>query len=208
MSLLKLKEDAIGDAGDKPSGEDYARGSGYILWASIIAFITVSVGIGLFVMADHKPPVAAGEITQVWAHSVHTINTPLDANGNPTPGNAFDQILVFAQVRVRNQSDQPIVLKELLTNVRLEDGLHSSYAASAIDYDRIFIAYPQLSGLRSKSLVRETIVQPGDVLEGMIVSSFHVSKEQWAARKELNFSLQFKFHPDLILTPKVPIQEQ
>jgi hypothetical protein len=208
MSLLQLKDDASGVAGDKPSGDDYTKGSGYILWTSIVAFILVSVGITAFLLADRKPPVAAGEVTEVWAHGVHTLNTPMDANGVQLPGEAYDQILVFAQIRVRNQSDQPIVLKDMLTNVRLEDGLHSSYAASAVDYDRIFIAYPQLAGLHSKTLVRETIVQPDGILEGMIVSSFHVTKEQWAARKDLNFTLQFKLHPDLVLTPKGPVQEQ
>ena len=35
----------------------------------------------------------------------------------------------------------------------------------------------------------------------MTVSAFHVSKEQWATRKDLNFTVEFKFHPDLVLQP-------
>jgi len=42
----------------------------------------------------------------------------------------------------------------------------------------------------------------------MMISSFHVTQQQWAARKDLNFTIQFKFHPDLVLTPKGPILEQ
>jgi len=208
MSLLQLRQDPAHEHDASSEGEDLAKGSGYMLWTLLAAFVLVTVGATLFLISDRKPPMAAGEVTQVWAHGVHTINTPIDANGVQSAGEVFDQVLVFGQVRVRNQSDQPIVLKDLLTNITLPDGIHSSYAASAIDYDRIFIAYPELSGLRSKTLLRDTVVQPNEVLDGMIVSSFHVSPEQWKIRKDLNFTLQFKFHPDLVLVPTTPITEQ
>jgi hypothetical protein len=208
MSLLQLKEDTAFSAAERPTGEDYAKGSSYILWASLAAFVVVTVGITLFLLANRKPPAAAGEVTQVWAHSVHMLNTPVDANGVQTAGEVFDQVLVFANVRLRNQSDQPIVLKEMLTNVTLDDGPRSSYVASATDYERIFIAYPELRGLHSKTLTRDTVIAPSQVLDGMLVSSFHCSKEQWAARKDLSFTIQFKFHPDLVLLPTGPVTEQ
>jgi hypothetical protein len=201
MSLLELHHDSALTAHEAPSGEDYAKGSSYLLWATLAAFVAVSVGITLFLLANRKPPVSAGEVTQVWVHAVHTLNTPMDANGVQTAGTPFDQVLVFAKLRVRNQSNQPIVLREMLTNVTLDDGAHSSYAATATDYSRIFLAYPELAGLRDKTLVRDTVIQPGEVLDGMIVSAFHASKEQWDAHKDLSFTLEFKFHPDLVLTP-------
>jgi hypothetical protein len=208
MSLLEIKTDSRQTQDPAHKGEDYAKGSSYILWAALAAFVVVSVGITLFLMSTRKPPVAAGEVTQVWAHAVHTLNTPMDANGVQTAGEVFDQVLVFANVRVRNQSDQPIVLREMMTNITLPDGPRSSYVAGPSDYDRIFIAYPELAGLKSKTLLRETVIQPNQVLDGMIVSAFHVSKEDWAARKDLSFTFQFKFHPDLVLTPSGPITEQ
>jgi hypothetical protein len=208
MSLLQLKEDSALTAQDGPSGEDYAKGSSYLLWASLAAFVLVTVGITLFLLANHKPPVSAGEVTQVWTHGVHTFNAAMDANGVQAASQAFDQVLVFANVRVRNQSDQPIVLREMMTNVTLDDGPRSSYGATATDYERIFIAYPELAGLHGKPLTRDTVIAPGQVLEGMIISSFHTSKEQWAGHKDLSFSLQFKFHPDLVLAPANPVIEQ
>jgi hypothetical protein len=208
MSLLQLKEDTTRTAATNVSGEDLAKGSSYILWTAILAFVLVTVGITAFVMSDRKPPVAAGEITQVWAHPVHMLNTPVDAAGVQSPGEIFDQVMVLAQVRVRNQSNQPIVLKDMLSNITLEDGIHSSYAAGKTDYDRIFIAYPELAGLRTKTLVRDTIIQPNEVLDGMIISAFHISPEQWAARKDLNFTLAFKYHPNLTLVPTGPVLEK
>ena len=208
MSLLQLQPNTARADDASSHGEDYAKGSSYLLWTTLIAIVVVSVGITAFLLASRKPPVAVGEVTQVWVHPVHTLTTPTDANGVQSATETFDQVLVFSDIRVKNQSDQPIVLKEMLTNITLEDGIHSSYAASAIDYDRIFVAYPSLSGLRSKTLIRDTIVQPGQVLDGMIVSSFHVSKDEWANRKDLSFTIQFKYLPDLVLTPKAGITEQ
>jgi len=208
MSLLQIQNDPVHEHDASSEGEDLAKGSSYLLWTTLAAFVVVSIGITLFLMANHKPPVAAGEVTQAWAHGVHTLSTPMDANGVQAPTEQFDQVLVFANIRVRNQSDQPIVLKDMLTNATFEDGVHSSYAAGAIDFDRIFIAYPELAGLHGKPLLRETIILPGQVTDGEIVSSFHVTQAQWAARKDLSFTIELKYHPDLVLLPKGPITEQ
>ena len=176
MSLLQIQNDPVHEHDASSEGEDLAKGSSYPLWTTLAAFVLVSVGITLFLLANRKPPVATGEVTQVWAHGVHTLNTPVDANGEQSPGQAFDQVLVLAQVHLRNQSDQPIVLQNMLTNATFDDGPHSSYVASASDYQRIFIGYPELAKLRSTTLVRDTVIQPGQTLEGMIISSFHISK--------------------------------
>jgi len=206
MSLLK--QDAVHADDASAHGEELAKGSGNFILASIIAVVVFSAALGAFFWFNHKPPLAAGEVTRIWVHPVHTISKPHDAAGVELGDRQFDQVLVFSSVRFRNQSDQTIVVKDALTNVRFEDGIHSSYAASATDYDRIFVAYPQLSGLKSKTLVADTTVAPGQVIEGMVVSSFHVTKEQWDAHKEINIQIEFRLHPSLILTPVGNIIEQ
>jgi hypothetical protein len=208
MSLLQIQNDPAHEHDASADGEDLAKGSSYLLWTTLAAFVLVSIGITIFLIVNRKPPVAAGELVQVWAHGVHTLSTPTDANGVQQGTEQFDQVLVFASVRIRNQSDQNIILKDMLANATFEDGVHSSYAASAIDFDRIFIAYPELAGLHGKPLTRETVITPGQVADGMIVSSFHVTKAQWTAKKDLSFTIELKYHPDLVLTPKGPITEQ
>ena len=206
MSLLHIQNDSA--HGASAEGKDLAADSSYLLLTTIVAFVVVSIGIAVFLWVNHKPPVAVGEVTQVSAHSVHSLNAPKDANGVQGSAEPFDQVLVFAAVNIRNQSDQPIVLKEMLTNATFGDGIHSSYAAAAVDFDRIFIAYPQLASLHGKPLLRETVVPAGQSVSGVIISSFHVTKEQWATKKDVNFTIQFKYHPDLVLTPAGPITEQ
>lgn len=204
MSLLEIKDDPSGVKHAPPSGEDYASGSSYMMWAMIAAFLAVTIGIAAFLWSSHKPPVAAGEITQMWIHPVHALTLAADSSAPEVQSDQFEQVLVLSQVRVRNQSDQSIVLKELMTNVNLEDGPHSSIAAGKMDYDRIFIGYPELAKLKTQSLTPDTVIAPGQVLDGMLISAFHVSKEQWDSHKDLTVTLGFSYHPELVLTPKIP----
>jgi hypothetical protein len=208
MSLLQLKDETAVRKDASSTGEDYAKGSSHILVTTIIAFVVITISIAGFLLADRKPPVAAGEVTQVWVHPVHTLNVAHDANGVASEAAQFDQVLVFGHLRVRNESKERIIVKNLYTNATLEDGVHSSAAAMPVDYDRVFIAYPELASLKSNTLSRDSVIEPGQVLDGMTVSAFHVSKEQWATRKDLNFSVEFKFHPDLVLQPAGTLVEK
>jgi hypothetical protein len=208
MSLLQIANDPHHEHDASSEGKDLAAGSSNLLWTTIAAVILVSAGIAAFLYINHKPPVAAGEVTQVSAHSVHSLGAGVSGNGIAMSAEPSDQVLVFATVRVRNQSDQPFVLKEFMTNATFADGIHSSYAAGAADFERIFAAYPELAGLRGKPLLRETVVPAGQSVDGVIISSFHATKELWATKKDLNFTITLKMHPDLVLTPTGPITEQ
>lgn len=206
MSLLQIQNDPVHEHDASSEGEDLAKGSSHIVWAALIAAFVITAAVWIFWTSIHKPPVAAGEITQMWAHGVHTLSTPIDANGVQYTPETFDQVLVFANLRIRNQSDKPIVLRDILTNATFEDGPHSSFIAGAIDYERIFVAYPELKGLHAQPIVRQTVIPPGQTISGMVVSSFHVTKEQWESYKDLSFTVQFQYHPDLVLKPASPIQ--
>jgi hypothetical protein len=117
-------------------------------------------------------------------------------------------VLVFAQVRLHNQSDKPIFLHQIRTDATLGDGVHSSYAATKTDYDRVFIAYPELASLGGKGLSNEQTIEPGQTQEGTFVSSFRVTKQQWDARKNLTFTFAFRYQPSLVLTPQSAVIER
>lgn len=207
MSLLELHPD-LPDAHEIPSGDDYTKGSSHIIWATAASVVVLVIAITIFVIAVHKPPVAAGDITQVYVHATHTLNTPVDANGVATAGEPYDQILIMANVQLRNQSDKPIILRDMMTNVTLPDGPRSSFVVPASDYDRVFLAYSELAKLKTHTIARETMIQPGQSIDGMLVSAFHATEEEWSAHKDLSFTFRFQFHPDLVVTPTAPLQVQ
>lgn len=150
MSLLH--QDTPEDIDDAALGEEYAKGSGHLILAGIIAAVVVTAVIAIYVFAGQKPPAATGEVEQMWAHPQHTESSGVDANGEAMAKESFDQVFVFALVKLHNQSDQPLFLRNAMVNTTLSDGIHSSYAASAADYDRVYLAYPSMPVPHGKAL--------------------------------------------------------
>ena len=206
MSLLH--QDSPDEIDDAALGEELTKGSSHVVIAGMLAAALVTIIIAVYVLIGQKPPAATGEIVQVWAHPRHTVTTGFDAAGAAMAQKTFDHVLVFTQVKLHNQSDKPLFLHQILTNATLADGPHTSYAATLTDYDRVFIAYPELASLHAKGLSPETTINPGQTVEGTFVSSFRIGKEQWDARKDLSFTFAFQYQPSLTLTPHSAVTEQ
>jgi len=192
MSLLQQSSPEQDDAA---RGEEFTKGSSHILRASSIAAALVVVAIFLYVRLGEKPPVATGEVTNVQAHMMHRETAAFDAAGAAMPQDKFEQVLVFAHVKLHNQCKLPLFLHQAMMNVTLEDGINTSYAATPTDYDRAFKAYPELAPFHGNPLPIEPTIQPDQWLEGDILASFRLSKEQWDARKGLDFAFGFRYQP-------------
>ena len=205
MSLLQRDSPELDDAA---LGEELTKGSSHVLWASIAAAAIVTVIIAIYAITGQKPPAATGEIEQIWVHPQHSETSGFDAIGAPMAKEAFDQVYVFALVKLHNQSKQPLFLHNAMTNATMDDGIHSSYAATVSDYNRVFLAYPNMPVPHGNPLSPQTTIQPGQTAEGTIVSAFRLTKEQWGARKDLSFTFGIQYQPDLVLAPHVPITVQ
>ena len=184
------------------------KGTSHLVWATIIATVVVTIAIAIYVIAGQKPPVATGDVLAVWAHPQHTETSGLDANGAPMPKENFDQVMVFTEVRLHNQSKFPLFLNNVLTNATLDDGIHSSYAATKADYDRVFLAYPDMPVPHGAAFAARHGARSRADGGGTFVSAFRMTKQQWDARKNLDFTFTFRYQPNLVLTPHVPITEQ
>lgn len=206
MSLLH--QDTPEEIDDAALGEELTKGSGHLVWTTVAAAILVSIAIAIYFIAGQKPPAITGDVVAVWAHPQHTETSGLDANGAPMPKDSFDQVLVFAEVRLHNQSKLPLSLLTVLTNATLDDGIHSSYAASQSDYDRVFLAYPDIPVPHGAALPLNLTLDPGASVDGTFVSSFRLTRQQWDARKNLDFSFTFRYQPSLVLTPHTPVIER
>jgi hypothetical protein len=206
MSLLH--QDTPEEIDVSARGEELTKGSSHLVWTTIAAAILVTVVIAIYVIAGQKPPAVTGDIIAVWAHPQHTETSGLDANGAPMPKDSFDQVLVFTEVRLHNQSKLPLSLITVMTNASLDDGIHSSYAGSQSDYDRVFLAYPDLPVPHGPAFPLNLIMEPGQTVDGTFVSSFRLTKQQWDAHKDLNFSFTFRYQPSLKLTPSAPVIER
>jgi hypothetical protein len=205
MSLLQQGPSGVDDAA---KGEELTKGTSHIVVASVIAAIAVSIAIAIYVISGQKPPAATGEVTRVVAHMMHRETSGLDASGRPMPKDEFDQVLLFTHIKLHNQSKNPLFLRQILSNVHLDDGVHISYAATPSDYERLFQAYADLAGLHGKSIPTEATIPAGEWIEGDFVSSFRMTKAEWDARKGLDYNVSFRYQPDLKLAPAGPISSQ
>src|ERR1022692_1290987 len=158
MSLLH--QDTPEEIGGPTLGEEYTKGSSHVVWASIAAAVLVTIAIAIYVLAGEKKPPSTGDVLQVWARPLHSVTSGVDANGAKMATETFDHVLVFARVTLHNQSDKPLFLHQIMTNATLGDGPHTSYAATLTDYERVFLAYPELAALHSKGLTVDAPISP------------------------------------------------
>jgi len=206
MSLLHQESGQEIDVAAR--GESFTKGSSHVVWASIIAVVLVSMVIALYAWFGQKKPVINGEIVQVWAHSRHVETSGLDANGAPMAVDVFDEVLVFAHIKIENQTKDPLFLQDILANVTLGDGLLSVSAGSATQFEEVFIAYPELASLHSAALSPRTTIAPGQKLEGTTFWAVRHSKQEWDARKDLNFTFRFQYQSSVTLAPHTAVIEQ
>lgn len=205
MSLLQQDSTELDDAA---LGEDLTKGSSHLLATALFATVVVSMAIGGYFIAGIKPIAITGEIEQVWAHPQHSETSGYDANGASMAKESYDQVYVFAKVKLHNQTDKPLFLHQVMTNATLSDGIHSSYAATASDYDRIYIAYPTMPIPHQVALSPQSTIAPGQTVEGIVVSAFRLTKAEWDAHKDLSFTFAIQYQPSLVLTPHTPVIEQ
>lgn len=208
MSLLQ--QDAVKAQDDAARGEELTRGTGHRLVGAIIATLLVSAAIAAYIRVGEKPPVATAEVLESWAHPMHTVTPGVDANGEEQAQTSYDQVLVFTRVRLHNQSRQPLFLHEILTNITHPDGsIDSSTATTATQYDRIFLAYPEMEKWHTPALKTTDLeLAPDQTLEGTFVSSFKLAKETWDARKALDYTLEFRYQKPVKFAPTGTVEDR
>ncbi len=190
------------------AGESYTKGTSHVIVATVVATVLVSIAVAVYLFIGEKPPASTGEILDAWAHPMHTETSGWDANGAAIPKEEIDQVLLFTHVRLHNQSKQAIFLHQIVANATLPDGIHSSYAATPTDFERIFKAYPQLTQWHATPISPDLTIQPGETKEGTFVCSFRLAKADWDARKGLDYSFNFEYLPTLTLAAKGIITER
>lgn len=201
MSLLQQES-------REAAGESYTKGTSHVIIATIIAVVLVSAAVTVYVISGEKPPASTGEVVDVWAHPMHSETSGWDANGASIPKESIDQVLLFTHVKLHNQSKQPIFLHQVLANVTLPDGIHSSYAAMPSDYERLFKAYPDLQQWHAPSISPDLTIQPGETKEGTFVCSYRMTKADWETRKGLGYTFNFQYLPALTLDWKGTVTER
>ena len=141
----------------------------------LICIAAVAVIVGIFAFTERPKPQGAGSIDLVAAAEV--------------PGQ--NMILAAITLTLRNTAKKPLwihTLKAQLTTA--DDKTFDDEAASAVDLDRYFQAFPALKQSSEPPLSPETKLLAGTERRGVIIVGFKVTKEAFDQRKSLIVTIQ------------------
>ncbi len=141
----------------------------------LICIAAVAVVIGILAFKERPKPQGAGSVDFVSAAEV--------------PGQ--DMILSAITMTLRNTAEKPLWIHTLKAQLTTADGkTFEDEAASAVDLDRYYQAFPALKESSEPPLSPETKLLAGAEQRGTIVVAFKVAKEAFDQRKSLTVTIQ------------------
>jgi len=175
------------DAGHVPITEEFDSAKRTLPPAApvAIALVVVAIVVGVIAFLFRAKPVAQGGIDAVY----------FSEPAGMTNG------MVLMQVTLRNVGSKTLYIKSIKANLKTDQDL-SDDAASPSDYDRYFMAYPELKEHTAQPLVVEAKIAPGAEQKGTVLVSFPVTKEQFDARKDLNVTIEAYDQNPIVLREK------
>ncbi len=141
----------------------------------LICIVAIAVVVGILALKERPKPQGAGSIDFVAAAEV--------------PGQ--NMILAAITLTLRNTAEKPLWIHTLKAQLATADGkTFEDEAASAVDLDRYFQAFPALKESSEPPLSPETKLLAGAAQRGTIIVGFKVTKEAFDRRKSLTVTIQ------------------
>ncbi len=141
----------------------------------LICIAAVAVVIGMFAFKQRPKPQGAGSIDFVSAAEV--------------PGQ--NMILAAITLTLHNTATSPLWIHTLKAQLTTSDGkTFDDDAASVVDLDRYFQAFPALKESAEPPLSPETKLLAGAEQRGTIIVGFKVAREAFDKRKSLIVTIQ------------------
>jgi hypothetical protein len=141
----------------------------------LICIAAVAVVVGLIAFKERPKPQGAGSIDLVSAAEV--------------PGQ--NMILAAVSMTLRNTGKEQLWIKAITAQLTTADGQTlDDEAASAVDLDRYYQAFPVLKENSEPAISRESKVPAGTEQKGTIIVSFKVTREAFDQRKSLMVTIQ------------------
>jgi hypothetical protein len=99
-------------------------------------------------------------------------------------------MLVALTVTLRNSGEKPIWIHTIQGKLKTPSNEYSDDAASAVDFDRYFQAFPALKQNAQPALMPETKILPGNEAHGTVIVSFPVTQDVFDKRQSISVVIQ------------------
>ncbi len=170
----------------------------------LVAFLILGIAIALVV---RYTPHSVADLTllKTSIYPTHTVYKPetLVVGRDQVE----DHLYVLTTVRIQDRLNLPLFLKDLTGTLVTSDG--EKFTTSAVqkqDLDNIYTTFPALRPLSGPPLLRETLVEPGRTVEGMVLLHFPVTKEAWERRRSAVVQVELYHQGPLSIT--IPIKNE
>jgi hypothetical protein len=147
----------------------------------LLAFLILGITLALAIRyTPHRT--ADLTITRTVVYPAHTVfkgDTIVVGHDS-----AQDDLYVLTTLRIDDRLHLPLFLKDFTGTLTTADGQELTTSATEKgDFANIYTSFPALKPLASEPLLRETMINPGQSAEGMILLHFPVTQEVWEHRR-------------------------
>jgi hypothetical protein len=101
-----------------------------------------------------------------------------------------NSMLVALTVTLHNSGEKPLWIHTIQGKLKTPSDEYSDDAASAVDFDRYFQAFPDLKQGSQAALMPETKILPGNEAHGTVIVSFPVTKDVFDKRQSVSVVIQ------------------
>lgn len=144
--------------------------------AKIVAIVLgiAAVLIGIFAFVTRAKPQGNGSVDNIAVAEIPDQHA----------------VMVAVNITLHNSGQKSLWIHDIKAKITTDGGEFTDEAASAVDFDRYFQAFPVLKEHAISALPPETKILPGGQVQGTIVVSFPVTKDDFDKRKSFSVAIQ------------------
>jgi hypothetical protein len=171
----------------------------------LIAFLVLGITITL-VLRFTPRKTADLAITRTVVYPTHTVfkaDSLLVGHDR-----AQDDLYVLTTLHIDDRLRLPLFLKDFTGTLTTADGQDiTTSAAEKQEIPALYLTYPALKSLGANPLLRDTLIDPGQSAEGMVLLHFPVTLDDWKRRKSavLNIDLYHQGQQSVTIEPSTEI---
>jgi hypothetical protein len=140
----------------------------------LITLGALAVVLAIYGFLGRAKPQGAGSVDNIAAIEVPNQNS----------------MLVAVTVTLHNSGEKPLWIHSIQGKLKTSTNEYSDDAASAVDFDRYFQAFPPLKQGAIAALLPETKIMPGNEARGTVIVSFPVTQSEFDKRQSLSVVIQ------------------
>lgn len=173
------EQNPIIDLGPGPGiniGEEFGTAKRNLPPAKIVAIVlgVAAVFLGIFAFVTRAKPQGNGSVDNIAVAEIPDQHA----------------VMVAVNVTLHNSGEKSLWIHDIKAKVTTDGGEFSDEAASAVDFDRYFQAFPVLKEHALPAIPPETKIPPGGQAQGTVVVSFPITKDDFDKRKSLRVAIQ------------------